>query len=65
VVRSNPDVSFAFLDQLEHRLENSDHRTIRTVHPFVEPAKTVEVTEQLVSPINQMNDQLINWPSRR
>jgi hypothetical protein len=69
MVRRDTDVGVTRLDDLEHSLENADHRAILTVHAFIESAEPVKMTEQLVGPVDQVNDQyarlLISFVNRR
>jgi hypothetical protein len=37
-------------------LQNADDSAVRAVHAFSEPAQAVEVTEELVSAVDEVND---------
>jgi hypothetical protein len=41
---------------LENGLQHADDCAIGTVHAFVEPAQAIEVTEELVSAVDEVND---------
>jgi hypothetical protein len=56
VVGGNADVSVAVLDHLQHRLQHANDGTIRAVFAFCEPAQPVEVTEELVSAVDEVNN---------
>ncbi len=56
MVGRDPEVDPAALDQLEHGLQHPDDRAVRAVLPFGKPAQTVEVTEELVSAVDEVND---------
>ena len=56
VVGGDTDVGIAALDHLEHTVQNADYGAIRAVHSFVEPALSVEVTEELVCAVDDVND---------
>jgi hypothetical protein len=56
MVGGHPDVRLAALDELEHGLEDANHRAERTVLPVVEAAQAVEVSEQLVRAVDEMYD---------
>ena len=56
VIGGDADVSVAALDHLEHALQHADDRAVRAIHAFVETAQAVEVTEELVSAVDEVND---------
>ena len=41
---------------LEHGLQHADDRAVRAVFAFGKPAQAVEVTEELVSAVDEVND---------
>ena len=56
VIGGHPDMGASGLDQLQHRVEHAGHRAIGPVSALGEAAQAVEVPEQLVGPIEKMND---------
>jgi len=54
VVGGDAEIRVAVLQHLENGLQHTDDRAVRAVFAFVEPAQTVEVAEQLVSPVDEM-----------
>jgi hypothetical protein len=56
VVGGDAKVRVFALDHLEHGLEHADDGAVRAVHAFVEPAQSVEVTEELVATVDEVND---------
>src|SRR3954467_6667373 len=56
VVRGDTEVSFPSLEHLQNGGEHADDGAVRAVDAFVESAQSIEVTEELVSPIDQVND---------
>jgi len=44
------------LNHLQHRIQDADHRTEGPVLALVEATQAVKVAEQLVGPINEMDD---------
>jgi hypothetical protein len=49
-------VGMFVLDYLEDGLQHTDHSAVRTVLAFGEPSEPIEMSEQLVSSVNDMND---------
>ena len=41
---------------LENGLQHADDGAVGAVHAFVESAQSVEMTEELVGPVNQVDD---------
>jgi hypothetical protein len=62
VIRGHADVCVTRLDDLKHALQNANDRAVRAVDAFVEAAKSVEVTEQLVRSVDKVNDQFASLP---
>ena len=56
VVGGDADVALALLDHLEHRLQDADDGTERSVLALVEAAQAVEVAKELVGAVDEMND---------
>ena len=56
VIGGDADVRGALLDHLQHRVQHADHRAERPVLALVEAPQAVEVTEQLVRPVDEMDD---------
>jgi hypothetical protein len=56
VVGGDAEVRVAVLDHLEHGLQHADDGAVGAVHAFVESAQSVEMTEELVGPVNQVDD---------
>ena len=56
-VTSNDKQTFAAaFDGFEDRVQHADHGAVRLVLPLAEAAQAVEVTEQLVGPVDEMDD---------
>jgi len=60
VIGGDAEVRVAALlfDQLEHGLQHPDDGAVGPIDSLSEPAQAVEVTEQLVGPVNQVDDHL-------
>jgi hypothetical protein len=59
VVGGDADVRRAFLDHLQHGVQHAGYRGEGLVFALVETALAVEVAEELVRPVDEMDDQLI------
>ena len=58
MVGRDAKVRIAALNHVEHALQHADDGTVRAVRAFIEPAQSVEVTEELVCTINEVDDHL-------
>src|SRR5215813_683727 len=56
MIGGHTEMSRALLDHLEHGIQHADDRAEGTIFSFVEAARSVEVTEQLVGAIDQVDD---------
>ena len=56
MIGRNADVRGSLLQHLEHGLQHAGHRAERAVLPLVEAAQAVEVPEELVRPVDDVND---------
>jgi hypothetical protein len=61
VIGRDTDVRITRLDDLKHALQNADNRAVWPVDTFVETPQSVEVTEQLVSAVDEVNDQFASF----
>ena len=48
------------VDHVEDGLQHADDRAVGTVHAFGEPPQSVEMTEELVSAVDEVNDHFGN-----
>ena len=58
MIRSDADMRRAALDRFEHGVQHAGHRAEWLVLAIVEATLAVEVTEQLVRPVDDVNDHL-------
>src|SRR5215472_10370417 len=58
MIGGHTKMSGALLDHLEHGMQHADDRAEGTIFSFVEAARSVEVTEQLVGAIDQVDDHV-------
>ena len=56
VIGRDAEVGVAVLDHLQNGLQHADDRAVRAVLTFRKPAQAVEVTEELVSAIDEVHD---------
>ena len=55
MVGGDAEMRVAILNHLEHGLEHADDCAVGAILALGEPAQTVEMTEQLVSPVDEMH----------
>src|SRR2546421_4043117 len=63
VIGRHTEMRRPLLDHLQHGMQHAVYGAEGSIVAFVEAAQTIEVAEQLVRPVNQMNDHDISWPA--
>ena len=63
VIGRHAEMRRPLLDHLQHGMQHAVYGAEGSIVAFVEAAQTIEVAEQLVRPVNQMNDHDISWPA--
>src|SRR5205085_7208332 len=61
VIGRHAEMRRPLLDHLQHGMQHAVYGAEGSIVAFVEAAQTIEVAEQLVRPVNQMNDHDISW----